>query len=131
MQVSAVGKIFADDPQGAVQALAAAVQCGIVLPGCRMKDDWHGTGKMLQSIDARSHAAAAVTAAGSSAGSQCSRLYIDWMAAADAVGVYTINDTAAAVEQCCEIWQVRSYLGSKDMLVGTIVGTGIGQIHLV
>lgn len=42
----------------------------------------------------------------SHSGSQCSQLYVDFMAAADAVGVFTVNDTAAAVEQCCSVWKV-------------------------
>ncbi|KAF6256289.1 hypothetical protein COO60DRAFT_132486 [Scenedesmus sp. NREL 46B-D3] len=42
----------------------------------------------------------------------CSQLYVDFMAAADALGVWTVNDTAAAVEQCCKVWQVQRAAGA-------------------
>jgi hypothetical protein len=126
-----VSELFAADASGAVQALAGVVQQGVVLPGARMDDGWHQQGNPAQlpprsssssssSSNEDSSQPAGVQAlqqelpAGAAKGSEssadaccCSQLYVDFMAAADALGVWTVGDMAAAVEQCCKVWQVR------------------------
>jgi hypothetical protein len=128
MQVSAVSQLFAADAGGAVQALAEVVQQGVVLPGARMNDGWHQQGNPTQLPRSSSSMqgaeqpmqdqqqqqpgqqadSAGSTVDGSIADARCcSQLYVDFMAAADALGIWTVNDVAAAVEQCCKVWQVR------------------------
>lgn len=113
-------QLGAEDPEGAVTALAAVVREGLMLPGSCMDDGWH------QGNNAATAAAAAVAAAagGSSGGSAASSstgsslLYQDWMAAADCLGVWCASDTAAAVQDLCGLLQVRS----NEPLGGSAVG---------
>jgi hypothetical protein len=126
-----VSQLFAADAAGAVQALAEVVQQGVVLPGARMNDGWHQQGNPTQLRSSNSSSSsssssmqsapqpmqeqqqqqadsAGITVDGSIADVRCcSQLYVDFMAAADALGIWTVNDVAAAVEQCCKVWQVR------------------------
>jgi hypothetical protein len=155
MQVSAVSQLFAADAAGAVQALAEVVQQGVVLPGARMNDGWHRQGHptQLPRISSSSSSmqgatqpmqdqqqqqqpeqqadSAGITVNGSIADARCcSQLYVDFMAAADELGIWTVNDVAAAVEQCCKVWQVRH--AADDLLaVGTRQAAGMAGHHLL
>jgi hypothetical protein len=132
LQVSAVSQLFAADAAGAVTALAEVVRQGVVLPGAKMDDGWHPQGNATQLPRSSSSSSsstqgaaqptqdvqqqqpvqlASVAGVGCDASSAdarcCSQLYVDFMAAADALGIWTVNDVAAAVEQCCKVWKVR------------------------
>jgi hypothetical protein len=136
-QVAAVKQLFATDPQGAVAAVAQVVQQGLMLPACKMSDDgWHEhnnesshSGRSSGSIRSRSRQAAA-HAASASTGNQghsteqpglpqvvaglASQLYVDWMAATAAAGAYSVLDTAAAIEEACQLFQARVRRGSHE-----------------
>ena len=120
-----VGRLFKTDPEGALLALSEVARRGVVMPGARMDDGWHGRGNTGggggggssggsggagggegsgSGRDAGSEADSAGGSAGGGGGG--TRLYRDYAAVADALGVFTIADYAAGLEQMMEAWDV-------------------------
>lgn len=109
--MAAVAELFAADPAGALLALAQVVQQGVVLPGACMDDaGWHKQHNSSRAGRGGSSAAAAEQQGARQgqlvAHPAASQLYIDALAAADIMGLHTLNDAADAVEQACELWKV-------------------------
>lgn len=126
---AAVAQIFQKDPEGAASALGDLARRGLVMPGARMDDGWHEVANAVGGT--RSSGSVRVGSSGSSNGggssssdrvrgggegggdggrggsNGASQLYRDYAAAADALGVFTVADYAAGLEQLLEIWNVR------------------------
>ncbi|KAI8462510.1 MAG: fatty acid desaturase-domain-containing protein [Monoraphidium minutum] len=112
-----VGRIFAEDPEGAVVALAEVVARGVVMPGARLDDGWHA--------GANAAGGGGQNAASSGGGGGgATALYRDYAAAADALGVLTVADHAAGLEQLLAAWGVADLrlsgaaAAAQQLLVG-------------
>jgi hypothetical protein len=139
-----VGKLLQADPEAALLALADVVTRGVVMPGARMDDGWHGRANARSASSssggggggggggdgggdssdggggdaqgsegggsgADPDAAVVGRGNGNAGGNGGSQLYRDYAAAADALGVFTVADHAAGLEQLLGAWEVSSF----------------------
>jgi len=124
--------LFELDGDAALRALWEVARRGVAMPGTRMEDGWHGAGNHLGASGAggggrggggddggkrgegkkgAEEAAAGEGGAseGDGGGSGATPLFRDWSAAADALGVLTVADYAAALEQLMQLWNVSGW----------------------